>query len=141
MQEPISVKVVTGHDAIDSVPVSPAHEPEVPTTEEWCELMRAVRRKKKMSQAALGAAVGVSQAQISDIENYVSKSSSVILAICRVLGIDPPVVTESILQRRWVDAGRVLAARSPTAFRRQLEFVEGLVSDLAADEGGQSGNS
>jgi putative transcriptional regulator len=141
MQARISVKVVTGRDAIGSVPVSPAHEPEIPTNAEWRALMRAARKRKKLSQGALGRLVGVSQAQISDIETGQSLASSVILAICRELDIDPPVVTENQLQRRWIEAGRVLAVRSPTAFRRQLEFVEGLVADLAADEDGQSGNS
>ena len=141
MQHSISVKLVTGRDAITSVPVSPAHEPEIPFDKDWAERMRTQRKRLKVSQEDLARAVDVSQTQISDIENYKTKSSSAVLAICRELKMDPPVVTENDLQRRWVEAGRVLAARAPTAFRRQIEYIEGLVSDLAVDGGGQSGNS
>lgn len=103
--------------------------------------MRAARRAKKMSQKQLGDLVGVSQAMISDIETGQVGGSSVVLAICRELGIDPPVVTENDLQRRWVEAGRVLAVRAPTAFRRQLEYIEGLITDLTPDDGRHSGNT
>lgn len=81
------------------------------------------------------------QSAISDIETGTAGGSSLVLAICRVLKIDPPVVSRNREQARWVEAGRVLAARAPSAFRRQLDYVEGLIADLAAASEKQSGDS
>ncbi len=104
------------------------NDSEIPTTDAWRKTMVAARKAAGHTQKTLGAALGTSQATISDIESGEQGGSSYVLAICRILNIPPPVVTGDELERRWIEAGRALRARRAQLFERQLLFVEEMVA-------------
>jgi ribosome-binding protein aMBF1 (putative translation factor) len=108
-------------------------EPEMPITDAWREEMKVRRAAKGWRQADLAREVGgITQVGISSIETGDVKSSRAVRRISRVLGMSLPVVTDDDLQRRWVDAGTVLAHRAPNAFLRYLEMIEAFLADLPA---------
>ena len=111
-----------------SMPVSP-NALEIPFPPEFGAEVAAKRRAKGWSQARLGAAVGVSQAVISDIERGIAGSSTAVQAICETLEMAIPVATDSDDERRWIDAGRALRARRPRLFAQQLAFVETVLAE------------
>jgi transcriptional regulator with XRE-family HTH domain len=88
--------------------------------------IRARRIEKGMSQAALAAKVGVTQGAISLIENGVSGSSQKLLAICRVLDMDPPSFLAHDDDARWLEAGQRLRRSDPTRFQIMLGTIESL---------------
>ena len=77
-----------------------------------------------VGKSTLAVAIGTSQATISEIESGELKGSKFVLAICRKLGIAPPMMFEDQLERRWVEGGRKLRARRSPLFLRMLEMVE-----------------
>ena len=93
--------------------------------------MRERRRALDWKQGDLARRLGVTQATVSAIETGDVRASSHVLAICRLLKMDVPVVTGSDLQRRWVEVGQVLAARMPATFLRHLEMFETIIGDVA----------
>ena len=111
--------------------VDPTAEGEIALPPEWCAAVRTARKAAGLSQAQLGVKVGLSQAMISQIENGVAGSSAKVLAIARALDISPPDFMRDDLERRWLDAGRVLRARDPESFALQLEYVEKLIAKFA----------
>ena len=102
---------------------------EIPFGPDFGERVSAARGREGISQARLAAEVGVSQAVISDIERGIAKSSTVVRKICAVLHIPLPVNAEDAQERRWIEAGRVLRARRPNLFARQLAFVEEMIAE------------
>jgi len=50
-------------------------------------IVRAIRRKKRLTQSDVAAAAGVSQQTVSDVENGRLGSFAVVRDICRVLGV------------------------------------------------------
>jgi transcriptional regulator with XRE-family HTH domain len=119
------------------MPSQPDHL-EIPFGPEFGDRVVEGRRKAGYSQQRLASEVGVSQAVISDIERGIARSSSVVRTICAVLQIPLPVNAEDDQERRWIEAGRVLRARRPNLYARQLAFVEELVAE--PPEPGNSGN-
>lgn len=111
---------------------------EIPFGPDFGERVVQGRKKEGYSQARLAAEVGVSQAVISDIERGIARSSTVVRKICSVLQIPLPVNAEDEQERRWIEAGRVLRARRPNLFARQLAFIEEILAD--AGEVGHSGD-
>lgn len=102
--------------------------PELANNEEWRGIMARARKAHGMSQDDLAAKVGVSQVMISKLENT-QTSSTYIMRICRVLGIQPPEHYESEEQKNWSNLGRVLRARKPEQYRRALALVEAMAND------------
>lgn len=118
-------------------------DPELAVTREWGASVRAARKAKKMSQAELSRAIRptTSQATISTIEKGVDEngrpvSSSLVLPICRVLGIAPPVIGQSPLMTRWIAVGRALEHRSAELLSSQLESLEYMVRAMSPAEAG-----
>ena len=97
---------------------------EVATDADWRALMQRERKAQGFTQKTLAVAIGTSQATISEIESGELKGSKFVLAICRKLGIAPPMMFEDQLERRWVEGGRKLRARRSPLFLRMLEMVE-----------------
>lgn len=105
-------------------------------TAEWCAAMRAARKARKVSQEVLAKAVGASQATISAVEKGVDDrgrpvASDRVLAICRFLAIDPPVIGQSAMMARWIAVGRALEHRDPGTLASWLETLERTVKSLA----------
>lgn len=116
---------------MSGVPQKVTADPEIAVDAAFGERVKAARKAKGWNQWALARAVTpqVSQATISQIERGVGSSSSV-LAICKVLGIDPPSVGETPEMQRWIDVGRVLARR-PDLLAYHLQMLETLAASLA----------
>lgn len=92
------------------------------------------RRREALgwSQKKLGRAVGVSQGAISLIETGVTGSSQKLLAICRVLDVDPPSFLTHAEDARWLQAGQDLRRSDPTRFRIMLSTIESLAKAPSA---------
>lgn len=118
------------------MPNAPSSDPEMAVTVEWCAEMRAARKARRVSQEVLARAVGTSQATISAIEKGVndqggSVASDRVLAICRFLGIDPPVIGQSPMLVRWISVGRALEHRDPGTLASWLETLERTVKSMS----------
>lgn len=127
----LQAKAVTTHGQIGFVrteEIEQPEEPELSTSPLWRESMRLARKAAGMSQGQLGAAVGVSQAVISDIEKGLIKASSKVMPICRVLRIPPPLVMVDPDIERLVTAALTLRTRSPSLFDAQLKTLETLAA-------------
>lgn len=104
---------------------------EIATNEEWRGVMKRARTAHKLSQEALGKAVGVSQAMINKIENGGSGGSGAVLAICRVLSIPEPMTFASEDAKHWHELGH--AARrlmTPEQYEAHLRMIEMTVKQL-----------
>ena len=114
-----------------SVPQTPTEDPEIAVDPAFGERVRQARRARGWNQTELARAVvpAVSQATISLIERGQGQSSAV-LSICRVLGIDPPVVGQPTELTRWIEVGRALA-RFPEVFGYHLGALEAVVAALS----------
>jgi transcriptional regulator with XRE-family HTH domain len=101
---------------------------EVPTTLAWRQRMREAREAKGMSQEELARLAGMkNQGAVSKVEKGKRKSSKYVQAICNVLGIEPPqLLVRSELERRWIDAGRVLSDLDPSDFEIEVLRAEAL---------------
>lgn len=115
-----------------SVPQKDTEDPEIAVDKVFGARVRSARKLRGWSQTELGRACvpPVSQATISAIERGKGQSSCV-LAVCLVLGIDPPTVGESPEMRRWIDVGRALF-RHPDVMRYHLAALEQVARALAA---------
>jgi len=110
---------------------TPDEAPELHTTEYWRGMMRRARQAKGLSQEALAAKAGISQAMLSRIESGEVRSSKAIVPICDELGIPlPQFVTGDQLDLRWQEAGMVLRRRSQIFFEQQLRLVETMIEEL-----------
>ena len=73
---------------------------------------------------------------VSLIESGTTGSSSLVLAICRILDVDPPAFLEDELARRWREAGSVMRRHDPAAFDALLTVVEmGAANAIARSRG------
>lgn len=119
------------HVPMPSVPQKPTTDPEIPSNPAFGEKVRQARKAKKWSQWDLARALtpSVTQATISEIERG-QGSSSAILGICRLLGVDPPLAGASPELARWIEVGRILA-RFPEVFEYHLRQLEALAMTLA----------
>jgi transcriptional regulator with XRE-family HTH domain len=124
-------ELVSARGPMGSMPTTGVSRPEIPTTAEWREEMKAARKARGWTQGDLARKLGgITQAGVSDIETGRSSGSDRVLDVCRLLGIDPPIVTNNEVQRRWVEIGRVLQSRAPNTLRRQMEFLADVIKDL-----------
>jgi transcriptional regulator with XRE-family HTH domain len=104
---------------------------EIATNEEWRGVMKRARTAHKMSQAALAAAVGVSQAMINKIEKGESGGSGAVLSICRVLAIPAPMNFADEDTKHWHELGH--AARrlmTPEQYGALEKLIESSVRQL-----------
>lgn len=116
------------------VPQRQTHDPEVPIDSEFGALVRATRKARAMSQWDLARATTppTTQATISALESgKAGRSSSVVLSVCRVLGLAPPIVSGSPRLRRWVAVGQLLEAHHDVLFAYHLQMLEALASSLS----------
>lgn len=115
------------------VPTQADDMPNLATNEEWRRIMVRARKEprdgfpKGLSQEELGRRVGCSQVQISKIENGEDQSSTFILPICRVLGIEPPEHFANEKARAWSELGSVLRHDDPDEYDDIVAFVEAKV--------------
>ena len=105
-------------------------DPEIAVDAEFGRRIQEARRARGWSQTDLARAIvpRVSQATISAIEKGEGASSSV-LAICRVLRIEPPVVGLTPELARWLAVGRVLALH-PRVLEYHLAGLEAVAAAL-----------
>lgn len=88
-------------------------EVEIPTTAEWGKAMRAARERRGWTQTQLAEIVQGHQADISNLETYLRKQSTLVPSIALALGIPLPafaVPGDEWLQR-WVGVGLQLRSR------------------------------
>jgi len=121
---------------------------EVVVTPYWAGVMQRARKARKMTQAQLADAVGTVQPNISDIEKMNVAASQFVPAICMALEIPmPTILVADEYDQRWVEAGRVLRARSLrrflhylAIFEEEAELTEGTEdhSDALSSNGGDS---
>lgn len=98
---------------------------DVPTTETWRGIMARARAARGLTQEHLAKAVGTSQPNISDIESGKTGASKFVPAISLALGIpNPAILVKDEFDERWIEAGRVLRARSMSRFRHYLAIFE-----------------
>jgi transcriptional regulator with XRE-family HTH domain len=94
---------------------------ELATNQPWRDAMIARRKAKGMTQKQLSFLVGCKQPDISGIEAGPDKkgvgSSKFILKICKVLGLPPPLLFDSEVQRRWSELGHALEHENIEQFR------------------------
>jgi transcriptional regulator with XRE-family HTH domain len=109
---------------VSIVAVRVSESPELPTTDYWRGVMRRSRKAAGLTQGGLAARVGVSQAVISDLETGAQSGSTVIMAVCKVLGITPPhVMVEDVDDERWLRVGRMLRRRNRGKYERWLTML------------------
>jgi transcriptional regulator with XRE-family HTH domain len=114
------------------VAVPATESPELPTTDYWRGVMRRSRKAAGLTQGGLAAKVGVSQAVISDLETGAQSGSTVVLAVCKVLGITPPaVLVEDVDDERWLQVGRMLRRRSRGKYERWLTMLLAEMDDAS----------
>lgn len=102
--------------------------PELPFEKEWGQLVRRARVDQGFTQLDLAGKIGCEQAMISNIENWVVKSSRAVTPIVAVLNIPGPAqyFTDD-LDRRWLEAGRLLRSSSEQTHAALLEAAESMV--------------
>lgn len=110
----------------DEVP-SGQEEPELATNDEWRGIMARARKDHKLSQEKLADRLGVSQALISKIESGETRTSSLVMPICRALGIPPPEHFVDEFEKEWVRLGRALRFRNETQARAARQLIESMV--------------
>lgn len=126
------MKPITTYGHMGIVPIAPDEHPEMSTTDHWRGVMQRARKAHGLTQAQLGARVGVSQNVISGLEDGRVSSSKAVLPICSELDIPPPYALITDYQdQRWVDAGRVLRSRAPQVFDTLLETAEKLAQQYS----------
>jgi len=91
-------------------------EREHPTTGDWRAAMRTARKVQGVTQTALAAALGITQAAVSEIERGTVQASSYVIPICRLLKIPPPVFYESDIDARLASGGVGPASSEPDTF-------------------------
>lgn len=112
-----------------------ARYPEISTTPYWRGLMREARAQGGLNQGQLAAKLGTTQPTISDIETGEISQSKLVTPICDALGIPLPYEpVEDAMERRWIEAGRLLRHRRGDVFIQQLENIESLVKLLSGPD-------
>lgn len=107
--------------------------PEIATTQQWRDRVREARLRQGMTQPQLAARLGTTQPTISDIETGKIAASKLVTPISEVLKIATPyAAVEDDLERRWIEAGRLLRARNRAVFNAQLLFIEQLLAGIDA---------
>lgn len=111
--------------------MSDGGDPELPTTALWRGWMVSRREALGLTQTDLGRKVGLSQPIISEIESGKQARSVAVLAISRVLGIPPPYLEiEDDVERRLLEAARILRHTNVEVFATQLQLIETLARSL-----------
>lgn len=124
------------------VPHRTTAAPEILIDANFGAAVRAARKARGLSQWDLARAVDVSQATISAIETgKQGQSSTVVLDVCRVLDLPPPMPGQPAELRRWLEVGRVLHNNHATLFSYHLDVLEQLVASLAAARQRSGGGS
>jgi DNA-binding XRE family transcriptional regulator len=110
----------------------PERYPDVATTEYWCGLMRAARKRLKITQKELARKIGVSQTTITNLETHFSKTSRWVHPVCEILQIPLPyaLITDD-WERRWIDAGRRYRSANDDAFKTEVEGIEKMADTLS----------
>lgn len=115
----------------DEVPTG-QEEPELATNEEWRGIMVRARKDHKWSQDKLADKIGSSQAIISKIESGEVRTTSLVMPICRVLGIPPPEHFVDEFEKEWVRLGRALRYRNESQARAARTLIESMVKQYDA---------
>ena len=117
--------------------------PELATTPQWRAQVKEARRRQGLNQGQIAARLGTTQPTISDIETGAIAQSKLVTPISDLLGVSIPYASvEDDLERRWIDAGRLLRARHRGVFSQQLASLESLIkllSEGAEDDADDSG--
>jgi transcriptional regulator with XRE-family HTH domain len=85
---------------------------EIPTNDEWRDIMVRARKDKELTQAQLAARVGTSQNMISLIESGEVESSQFVWPICKTLDIPPRSCSRTRTRRRGLSSGTYCATRT-----------------------------
>jgi transcriptional regulator with XRE-family HTH domain len=107
---------------------------------DFARQIREARLAQDMTQATLAQRVGITQAMVSQIENGIAGSSGKLLAICRVLSLDPPQFLAYDDEAAWLEIGRALRRKNPASFEAVLKLAQSLTPP-AEDDTGSDGNS
>lgn len=114
------------------VPQKDTEDPELPIGVEFGAKVRAARKARGWNaqrELAMRCDPPTTQSTISMIENG-HGSSSVVLAVCRVLGLEPPAIVLSEDLRRWLEVGQVILVRNSSLFSATLTSMEQLAAAL-----------
>lgn len=117
---------------------SDQEEPELATNGEWRGIMVRARKEHGLSQDELGAKLGISQAMVSKIESGESRSSALVMPICRILGIPPPEHFVDEFEKEWVRLGRALRYRNEEQARAARQLIESMVKQAEELEKAQT---
>lgn len=107
-------------------------EPELATNEEWRGIMVRARKDHGWSQEKLAEKVKTSQAMISKIESGESRTTTLVMPICRALGIPPPEHFVDEFEKEWVRLGRALRYRNEAQARAARTLIESMVKQYEA---------
>ena len=102
-------------------------EPELATNEDWRGIMVRARKDHGWSQENLAEKVGSSQAMISKIESGEARTSTLVMPICRALGIPPPEHFVDEFEKEWQRLGRALRYRNEQQARAARSLIESMV--------------
>jgi transcriptional regulator with XRE-family HTH domain len=115
--------------------------PELAVNRQWREEVRRVRKEMGLSQDELGKMVDSDQTQISRLETGDIGSSTLVMPICRALGIDPPEHFLDDEARLWNRRFEIMRSSDSKAAQAMLAAFKEMADELAEVQAEQRRNA